>query len=300
MQEKVAIVVPTHKGKLTPSEKNSLDSLQQHLDRYDKFLVFPKGLVFDWDTSSFTKKEFSKRRFKSVDAYCRMCLDPRFYEHFKDYEYLLFFQPDCIIFKDDLAYWCEQGFSYIGAPWVQKFPFSKLINSLSKAVFNRSIKSKLVYKGLVGNGGLSLRCVEDSIKLLKEDFKLIRFLPRVAFHLKKREMRNFLLSLFSVYSIRINYSIGKIARLISYSDEQKKQEGKKNKAPIPEDAIFCSLGLMNKKFFKIPGYDEALKFSIEAEGSLKHLKQKPFGAHNIFDGDEVNEKYTRQFSKVEV
>ena len=46
-----------------------------------------------------------------------LMLSPFFYESFLDFKYVLIHQLDVFIFKDELNYWCNQNYDYIGAPW---------------------------------------------------------------------------------------------------------------------------------------------------------------------------------------
>jgi hypothetical protein len=83
---------------------------------------------------------FPDEYFLNVDAYSRMLLSPFFYEAFSSFDYILIYQLDCLVFSDDLAYWCSLGLDYIGAPFFRK--------NVRRPRFSH-----------VGNGGLSLRNV---------------------------------------------------------------------------------------------------------------------------------------------
>ncbi len=42
-------------------------------------------------------------------------MDNTFYKQFLNYEYILIYQLDAFVFKDELNY-CSQGIDYVGAP----------------------------------------------------------------------------------------------------------------------------------------------------------------------------------------
>ena len=71
-----------------------------------------------------------------------------FYEMFTDYEYVLIYQLDCLVFSDQLTESCHTDLDYIGAPWFRS------TTDPSKG-FSR-----------VGNGGLSLRKVEGFLRVI--------------------------------------------------------------------------------------------------------------------------------------
>ena len=39
---------------------------------------------------------------------------------------MLIYQLDAFVFQDDLAYWCQQNYDYIGAPWLRDRDFTGL------------------------------------------------------------------------------------------------------------------------------------------------------------------------------
>ncbi|MEL6945153.1 MAG: DUF5672 family protein, partial [Bacteroidota bacterium] len=87
---------------------------------------------------------------KNYKQFARLKMNPLLYEHYKDYEYIFFYEPDAFVFKDEMAYWCSLNYSYIGAAWFQ---------GMSDA------KEDASFLG-VGNGGFSLRKVEDHLKAI--------------------------------------------------------------------------------------------------------------------------------------
>lgn len=148
--KKCGIVVPIHNETMNMDEKESLIQLKQILGGYDIILVYPDGLNIDSYKSiieNIISLPFPNEYFKDRMSYCKMCCDINFYEKFLDYEYILIYQLDCWVFKNELDYWCEKGYDYIGAPF--------FIDWFVK-------RNKMV-----GNGGFSLRKVRSIIKYLE-------------------------------------------------------------------------------------------------------------------------------------
>lgn len=142
----VAIVVPLSPRKeLSKEEQISMTHLVHFLGKYDTYLVVPRSL--DIHYPGFGIKRFSDKYFGSPQAYCRLMLSPRFYEAFTDYEYVLNYHLDCLVFSDELLQWCEKGLDYIGPPWLN------------------CPDSPWVEVERVGNGGFSLRKVDSFLKV---------------------------------------------------------------------------------------------------------------------------------------
>lgn len=116
-KKRVAVVVPvSNRPELTPAELISLRHLRRHLDHYDKFVVAPEGLEIA--LAGFQIERFSKEFFGSVANYQRMVMSRGFYEAFAEYEYILTYHLDALVFSDDLLEWCDRGYDLVGAPWV--------------------------------------------------------------------------------------------------------------------------------------------------------------------------------------
>lgn len=89
---------------------------------------------------------------QSVSTYNRMMLDKNFYKRFCAYEYILIYQLDAFVFRDELDRFCAYGYDYIGAPWLGG---SRYFKNFEQCVW------------YVGNGGLSLRKVQAALNILE-------------------------------------------------------------------------------------------------------------------------------------
>ncbi len=125
----LAVVTPIYKpfDKLTAEELLSLKSSCVKLFEHPHILVAPAAM----DLAGYEKfyslyglnvqvVTFEARYFKSVKGYNDLLKSVDFYQAFKNYTYILIFQTDAYVFKDEFNYWCEKSLDYIGAPWLEK------------------------------------------------------------------------------------------------------------------------------------------------------------------------------------
>lgn len=149
---RLAVIVPLYSFQLSENEIVSLNQVKTILDKYDIIAITPPNLSVN--NKYFTRTEsFSPDFFTSIEAYNRLMLSPDFYRRFQDYEYILIYQLDAFVFSDQLSYFCNLGYDYIGAPWLH-------------GIFNYIDSSHYLWH--VGNGGLSLRRVESFIRILED------------------------------------------------------------------------------------------------------------------------------------
>jgi hypothetical protein len=96
--------------------------------------------------------------FQSRKTYNKLLLDVEFYKQFELFKYLLILQSDACLIKD-VKNIIRKGFSYVGPPWVD----SKRIQVLLGRMFEDSKKLRHLKATeiSVGNGGLSLRKIQD-------------------------------------------------------------------------------------------------------------------------------------------
>jgi hypothetical protein len=141
----VAVVTPVVKFPLSADEAVSLRHLREYLGGFDRYIIGPRKLPKDF--SDFKLRPFAAKYFMGVYDYNRLLLTEKFYRAFTEYEYILIYQLDCLVFANNLADWCERGWDYVGAPWLR----------------DRQDPAK-GFSG-VGNGGFSLRKVKAALSV---------------------------------------------------------------------------------------------------------------------------------------
>jgi hypothetical protein len=167
MADLVKIVIPIYKNSLDRYEYRSLDQCVKILSGYPATFVKPRSLDISFLRDRYRGIEdvsFDDSYFKGISGYNRLMLSADFYKAFLDFEYILVYQLDAYVFRDELKLWCGKGYDYTGAPWLKRPLYNlPLISSYMKwkrerdGRKNRRNKQMLFNK--VGNGGLSLRRV---------------------------------------------------------------------------------------------------------------------------------------------
>ena len=249
---KSIIVIPVYKPMPDEAEQMSIRQCVKVLDRHRICLVCPEGLdtaVYDNVIGKRTEvKRFAPEFFDGIDGYNRLMKSHGFYERFKDYDYLLVYQLDAWVFRDELEEWCSKGYDYVGAPWFEEWR-------------NHEEGYELM---CVGNGGFSLRKVSKFLKITKPSARLYGFWQTMKSRQKGRR---------SYYRRVKDY----------LSHENSAGAFMEQKQDRWEDIYFCYDLTGTALELKTPDCREAAMFSIET--SPKYLFQEvnggqlPFGCH---------------------
>jgi hypothetical protein len=179
MKKSVKIIIPIYKTYFGELEEKSFLQCVKVLKNHQIVLVQPEGLDNDYITkqySGISVESFPKRYFENIEGYNELLLSASFYERFLETNYILIYQLDAFVFKDELLKWCDKEYDYIGAPWI-----ASPKNTISSKYFNmiaRNFRSKrknereeTFFK--VGNGGLSLRKTESHYLIAKQNSAVI-------------------------------------------------------------------------------------------------------------------------------
>lgn len=178
----VAVVIPVYKPQPTDYELISFTQCLRVLGEHPLYLAAPHAL----DTSFYRElsptlrvRTFDDAYFLDIQGYNRLMLSEQFYEAFADVEYILIYQLDAFVFRDELADWCRQGYDYIGAPWLRDRDVTDWRDRVSFRVRQRvatllNLKKddrvtprEIISLNGVGNGGLSLRRVPALLRCLR-------------------------------------------------------------------------------------------------------------------------------------
>jgi hypothetical protein len=173
----VIVIIPVYKQQLEDFEQASLKNCLRRLHNYSLCFVGPEGLdtrVYETacqDLVPFVYHAFDTGFFGSIRGYNQLMLSAGFYQTFRGYKYMLIHQLDAYVFRDDLTYWCRQGYDFIGAPALPhqnqagSMEFLKGYQKLLDTV-NAIFQTRLSVRN-VGNGGFSLRNIRKCYWLLK-------------------------------------------------------------------------------------------------------------------------------------
>lgn len=248
---KCCIIVPVYKQFmfLDDMELISLMQLYNILGKHPVYFIGPASLEYKkfinhaLEYSVAAKyKEFEDVFFKGIEGYNKLLLSKNFYSTFGEYEYMLIYQPDAFVFRDELDYWCSKGYDYIGAPWF---------------VGLDSPKTPFKFLG-VGNGGFSLRKISSHYTISASyPFK-------------------------TILKILKNFSTISLTGFIIRNSYLKKYYWWWIKTTRQEDMFWGIVAKHYYKNFIVPTAEEALLFSFEVRPELmfelnnNHL---PFGCH---------------------
>jgi hypothetical protein len=278
------IIVPIYKDFqfLTKNELLSLDQLLHVLDKHDIFLVTSKNINTAIYLDQAKKHNvspnveiFCKNSFSNIDGYNKLMTSFNFYKRFEKYSLILIYQLDAYVFKDELDYWCNQGYDYIGAPW------TGFKNYKNKPLLG------------VGNGGFSLRNVRKSLQLLRTlrlfevlySYRLLdnkSIIPRLPIILKK---------LMKAHKFESEFE--KDYRYFEDIFWCKGVEERLNSTDFNSYILKLIVRLLVRYDFRIAPVEIASRFSIEADPKKYYElnnRELPFGCH-------AWEKYEPEFWK---
>jgi hypothetical protein len=199
---------------------------------------------------------FNSFYFKDALSYNALLLSKTFYKKFLSFDYILIYQLDAYVFNDDLLFWCNKGYDYIGAPFI-------MLNSTSTTPVFFDFP-------VIGNGGFSLRKVNKTFQLFNFSVMFYFFFNLFVSFLNILYKKSFINIFF--YLFRMPALIIKKMLCFIFS--------KGNELSYNEDIIWSKLF---GKHGKIPPINEAINFSFENFPEYLFLlsnNKLPFGCHN--------------------
>lgn len=254
----VVVVIPIYRDDPPSEEQASFRQCLKVLGRYDIVLLTYEELdssLYESMAGTYScklrKEFFDARYFKSVAGYNRLCLNPDLYVRFQDYRYMLIYQLDAWVFKDELLKWCQKAYDFIGAPWFVK----------------NGEEYTYEFCDNLGNGGFSLRKISFCYKVLTRNRHTPILKPKALWR------ENTYCGFFGFLEFLKNI-IGKRNNRTYYLPED--DSWTRN-----EDGFFT---LFRDSYMKchIPKPIEAISFSFEAHPSYLFAlnnNELPFGCH---------------------
>jgi len=232
MLNALCIIIPVHSSNPSRYELISFQQCFKILGKHSIKIIAPQGLNLDKYKNvipEFVTVFIDPKWQSSITGYNKLKTSRFFYNLFSEYKYLLTYELDAFVFKDDLAYWCGKGYDYIGAPWFEGFDVSPENANLIG----------------VGNSGFSLRKIDSVQNVLAN-----------LFYKNPSEYNSGYLNLTKAY-IKMPFrwfmnQLGENYTVQNYYDYY-------------EDIFFSFTTPMYFKNFKIAPKEEALKFSFEVK-----------------------------------
>lgn len=247
MKKKIVIVIPTHRPNLTNDDKISLAHLKKYLNKYDTFFVIPQSINSKaFKSEGYKVKKVDNNFFGTLRKANEMYLNKKFYEIFKNYDFMLVYQLDALVFSNQLEKWVSSGYDFIAAPW-----FKPVIGFLSH---------KTGYPPSGGNGGFSLRNIQ----------KLLKVLDLVNKSATRTSKHPFIRKLWFISALLLGKSHG--IWLNAPTDNY----------PFNEDGFWSLEAPKYDSSFKVAPFKIALQFAFErypAKCFKLNNKKLPFGCH---------------------
>lgn len=168
MKELVTVIIPILEPQINPTEEKLLHHALHILSDYPVIFVAGEGAdlsVVREHAEHIDVVHFPKRYFESRQHLSQLLLMSDFYDRFNWCDFLLIHELNSWVVKDELHYWCKQGYDYIKArPELASkdhFPgFLKRITGLSD-------EEKRVFGASYANNGLYLCRIERMTATLK-------------------------------------------------------------------------------------------------------------------------------------
>lgn len=174
-KEDIVVVIPIYKSTLSSREEQSLRQCVEVLADYPMQFIKPQSLDLSNILSRYPKLgviNFPDVCFDSLEDYNRLVLTDDFYNCFSQYVYMLIYQLDAYVFRDELLIWAEKGYDYIGAPWLPlEHPIKRKLRYKLKRWYYRltdnssQLRRWKYIEYEVGNGGFSLRRIDKMIQI---------------------------------------------------------------------------------------------------------------------------------------
>lgn len=254
---KAVVVIPIHSPSPSQEELLALAQCYKILSNHDVFILHPKGLClkeYQAVISDVKALPIHPEWLSSVENYNRLKTSLFFYSLFSVYDYLLTYELDAYVFKDDLEKWCKKGYSYIGAPW-----------------FNGATNPLQPFEIIgVGNSGFSLRSIKKCMAILKR-IETIRSLSKLYSKAGLGELCAFT-SFLRVSNLNEGFKIRDYTYLTHLIDSY-----------FTNEDVFWSVWITCTFYdFKLAPVLDAIDFSFEVKPSLlfeKNDKRLPFGCH---------------------
>jgi len=227
----IGIIIPIYKSDLSDEEKIAITQAFKVLNKYQIIFVAPQHLntinyekYFEFYDHQFIRFD-DKYFYKGLEGYNNLLLSEGFYKTFSEFRYILIYQPDAYVFRDELMEWCNKGYDYIGAPWLED-------------------KDEQIELNGVGNGGFSLRNIEKFLYIFSKcKIQAINDNSRIKYRFHKIQnqtiaLRSRLLNLIGnkkvIYYRKINFNEDEFWGLIA-----PKISGRYKTAPAKEAIKFA-------------------------------------------------------------
>ncbi|MCE7064439.1 DUF5672 family protein [Dyadobacter sp. CY326] len=175
MKELVSVIVPILNPQINPTEERILHHCLNTLEKYPIIFITYEGADLsivkehneDIDVIYFPQKYFQSRAHLAA-----LFLMEDFYDRFSWCDFLLIHELNSWIVKDELYYWCKQGYDYLKAGPVLGND-SKHLSSIFSRLKGLTNDEKQVVGRAFTNNGIYLCRIERMINSIKAKRKVV-------------------------------------------------------------------------------------------------------------------------------
>lgn len=263
-KKEICVVIPIYKEALNVFEVQSVEQCVKLLSDYSIHFICSKKINLDYYKNKFPSITnfvfFDDFYFESLNGYNRLLLSHHFYKTFEKFKYMLIYQTDCYVFRDELLDWAKKGFDYIGGIWFEDYHGDP------------NLGAKFWFPG---NGGFSLRKIDSIIKVFSTQKYPLKSVKQL------------------IIENKVNLKLGNKAFLIGMFKIPFKFFSRKNSLKYfianfnaNEDVLFMELNL-KFKILTAPPVESVLGFCWDREPSFLYSKLNglPFGCHAWYRED---------------
>ncbi|MFC1680373.1 DUF5672 family protein [Pseudomonadota bacterium] len=150
----VIVLIFAHKEEPDNDELISLRQCVRVLGHHPMRLVLPSGISAETylrEAPNVVVDPIPANWLASLRDYNRLKIHPFLYRRYREFEFILTYELDAFVFRDELQLWCDRGWDYIGAPWFDGFQ-------------NASADSPMIG---AGNSGFSLRRIPSMLRVTR-------------------------------------------------------------------------------------------------------------------------------------
>jgi len=254
--ESCVIIIPVHKADPSKYELISFQQCFKILYNHSIYVIAPAQVdlsAYHKVIPNFKVIRISSKWQSNLLNYNKLKLSMFFCNLFGNYKYLLTYELDAFIFKDNLDYWCDKDYDYIGAPWFEGYgenPGEKLIG--------------------MGNSGFSLR----KLSTIKKGLKAIYYPDPTVF--QKPHGRWYVNNVKQWY-IKVASAFAGFVNLF-FKENPSIQRSKR----LDEDRVIIDYMAKKVTGFKLAPVNEAATFSFEVKPEVLYAMNKqslPMGCH---------------------
>ena len=260
-----------YSAELSRSEQAALVCCISRLQEHQIFLLHKESIdinslldrvgVATVDRQCIKCRAIADSWLSSVASYNAMLAQSWFYRMFANWSHILIYQLDAWVFADDLGVWLARGWTYVGAPWTAHLGHDTPDTG-------------------VGNGGFSLRCVAEMIRICESP--RWRFVP--VFRWRRLAFRMTLLRRYHLFPIaeRPLLFAKRLVLFVAMSLGWRNTLAYYASIGIQEDHLFSVYAPLVFPWMRIPSMAEAATFSVETNPRQTFAAydiRRPFGCH---------------------